>query len=393
MSNQRISDLRRLTKEELSQFDLLLVTDVDEITSATGETKKTTIQDLSAVINPTEKVVYDIIIQENHGFYCGQVVRLDKISKKYKLASCETDENSEAIGVIRKIIDEDKFELVFNGIIEFDNDDIYNITNFIEGEVYFLSNILGALSNIDPSEINSDYISKPILVALTEKSAVITNYRGFYRPGSDEFTVTTLSVTGSNSFVIGDVLRKTNSNETASLGQWTLASADSLHSTRVVGVVTERSDGFFKLTTTGIIKNLNNISIGEIYYLNTSSSFDTLDSTQRNVTKITDGINFIKPIYVGISNSEAVLLNQLTTEISKNSIGTTGTVYGPFPYITSTRPTDDQYISFVTTLLPNAIIGDGAIVYWMVDYEKETGNKNVFVKKILELTEFGWGII
>jgi hypothetical protein len=390
MSNQRITGLNRLSKTEITDADLLVVADVSSIASPTGETKNLTIGDLGEYFVPTNEHVFGTIYQNTHSFVVGNILRIDQTTKAFTLALCDTDENSEVVGIVKNVIDVDNFELAYQGVVDFGNSNIFNISPLKQGTVYYLSNVSGALQDSDPSLLNDSFISKPYMVGLTDTRAIITNYRGFYRSNSDEFTVTTLTVSQSNNFVVGDVVRKTLTTETSSLGDWILADSNNEQNCNFVGIVTERSQNYFKITTTGVIKNLNNINIGQVYYLTTTSSFNSLTSSTRNLTTSKSNLEYIKPVYIGVSQNSAVLINQLTTKTQQNLVGSSGQVYGPFTYVSNTRPVTSNLINLLNNLVSSPVVNDGAIVYWMSDFEVSSGKTGLIVIYSFEYSTTGW---
>ena len=277
---------------------------------------------------------------------------------KYKKATSifknENEEiEEEVVGVIRKIKRETPSDsrstithinVAFGGHIEFQNSNgssaypvAYNsATNLIEptplidGKTYFVSsdNILaesGLLSLYDPGQSYSDaetHISKPLLVATSETTGVLVNYRGLVCESGDEPHKFVIEVVASCTNVkVGDVMRvkrkiRRNSDnsfgnnlgsafeeelediypsflDVAPEGEYALANARAAYSTTenpiseqdlsyysdVFGIVINATKDYFQIQTSGMIKferpagleNANNTGAifkqGYTYYL------------------------------------------------------------------------------------------------------------------------------
>ena len=144
------------------------------------------------------------IYQPGHGFTVGQVgyiVRYD-IVDGYVLAKADTEDNSEAIGIITKVIDEDNFYLLLQGRIQ----DI-TLYSLVPGTVYYLSDTdAGMLTEIEPTEIGR--VSKPLLIADSSNSGMFFNFRGYLIPETANTNGTLLKITQEDhEFEVLDVLR------------------------------------------------------------------------------------------------------------------------------------------------------------------------------------------
>jgi hypothetical protein len=119
-------------------------------------------------INSVETTSIDVN-QTNHLFSIGDVLRIDENSI-YLKAQANNIENSNVIGIVSEVIDENNFILTTHGKIE-------GFTNLISGSVYFLSTInAGGITDEETDII--DTISKPILIAISETIGVFYNMRG-----------------------------------------------------------------------------------------------------------------------------------------------------------------------------------------------------------------------
>ena len=108
------------------------------------------------------------VLQTNHGFVVGQALR--RSLGLYVLAQANTDDNAEVIGVVQSVKNANNFTLVTGGLIT-------ALSDLIDGAVYFLS-------ATDPGELTVDepdpviFVSKPILLATSTTTAVVTIMRG-----------------------------------------------------------------------------------------------------------------------------------------------------------------------------------------------------------------------
>ena len=173
-----------------------------------------------------------------------------------------------------------------------------------------------------------------------------------------------------------------------------MASADSLADAEAVGVVKEIQFGevdgverkVLKLALHGYISGLKNLVVGETYYLTPRSGnpstgtlgFDVNRETQRNVTPLSPVCPyFSRPIYIAISETEAVIVNQRTLpnpELESSDCSITdsaGRSRGSFRYIRDAAPGSlsesiatlfDQFLNIAVT---DPVAGDRAEVYWI----------------------------
>ena len=367
MANLPITQLPELSSSAVQPDDLLLAIDLHDYSYPNGTSKKLKIGELANYLNTSISSLENIVSQSNHGFSIGSVLRVDLTSSLYVTSSANTTtgEQSEVIGIVENIIDQNTFTLIYDGIYTLTSGSYpsWAAGGFVPGTVYFL-NDTGSLINTDPSEIlNTTWVSKPVLYAITSTQGLIDKQRGFYRPGYKEQSYSKIYVTGSNSFLLGDVLRKTKDFETASFGNWTLASADTYDSSRVVGVVTEVSPNYFGLTVSGLVHNLNYLSNGQTYYLVPSASF-TSSLYQRNVSATIPTSSVIYPVYIATSTHTGILEKSQITINSSLFYNNKPFTYGPFPYLSQITPDTGSIITMITSILPNARVNETANVYW-----------------------------
>lgn len=294
MANQKITDLNRLNN--LDGEDLFIVVDTDSKSnsaSPTGETKGISASSLATELNKiankevgidfknlrdvpdtyennkggfikinkdgsgieftdspgASEQVFPGSFLESHvngelqTYEVGDILYVSS-NNKFSKASCVTLSESEAIGIIRKIKEDEngqniieKISVVFNGYVEWewdmdtiggplsieqrphDPDDtsptrVYGEQLLEPGRTYFLGTH-GKLINFDPSElVNLDTtVSKPMLVATSKTSGILTNYRGLVCSSDEQshkFVI--YEPSACNSIRTGDVLRIKRTN-------------------------------------------------------------------------------------------------------------------------------------------------------------------------------------
>nr|BAR39933.1 hypothetical protein [uncultured Mediterranean phage uvMED] len=283
MANQKITDLNTL--RSLDKDDLFIVVDRDSksnSSSQTGETKQVTAENLATQLNniangetgidlknlrdvpnsyDDHKDGYIKINKEGTGieftespgasertflfnqfdqskaYNIGEILTIKE--NKLQHASCINTEDSEAIGIIKKIktkltelgnIEIESISVVFNGMIEWE----YNPTTgdsgpisiettggqenptttlqnqvLIPGQTYFLGTN-GNLIDFDPTEsaVFDNYVSKPMLIANGPASGIVVNYRGLVCNQDEGVNKFVIPIDAScNSIKVGDILR------------------------------------------------------------------------------------------------------------------------------------------------------------------------------------------
>jgi hypothetical protein len=374
MANTKTSNLPILTADQVIPSDLFIIVDKN---LPVPITKNITVSDLTSYVEnniTSGGTVENYTFQATHSFLPGTVVRMDSGSQLFVPASSNTTTGLEAeiAGIVSEVVDQDNFVLTTDGIVTFPITPFYATGGLAVGSTYFLVDA-GALDFIDPTEgTQPAWVSKPYLHALTANTAVITNYRGFFRPGGQEFTALQLFVTQSNSFVFGDAVRKTVSSETSSLGNWTLACADSYDSAEVLGVVSNATPSMFTMALYGRLSGFDNLAVGETYYLTPSASiaFEGTGSS-RNLLPFdsADCTQFSKPVFVAVSSTEIVITNQRTSpdkwDAGTRCGGTAENTYSPLCYNSANQPPTENILTLVNKILPNALNNETTSVYWI----------------------------
>lgn len=128
--------------------------------------------------------VCDLVKEVNqtaHGFVVGQVVRIDDITPfNYILAQADSLVNAEAVGVVKKVVDANNFELNMRGCIVLTTVEWDAVTGgsggLNPGQAYFLDKTTaGAMTDTTPTPGS---ISKTMLIAVTATQAIVMNYVG-----------------------------------------------------------------------------------------------------------------------------------------------------------------------------------------------------------------------
>jgi len=145
--------------------------------------------------------VSEDITQVAHGFSLGDVIR--RTSGSWVISTADNDINAESLGVISVVADANNFTVIFDGLID-------TLSGLMDGQVYFLATSSTGpvpLRNVTLTEPLTPYVSKPIYVATSPSSAIITSYRGvIIASGSTELSGSALFISGSHtSRFIGNV--------------------------------------------------------------------------------------------------------------------------------------------------------------------------------------------
>jgi hypothetical protein len=105
----------------------------------------------------------------SHGFVVGDVVRHN--GSDWVKSQADSAENSEVIGLVSYVVDANIFKVKSEGKIT-------GLSGLIPGTNYFLSaSTAGSLTAVEP--VTAGQVSKPILIADSSTSGIITNMRGF----------------------------------------------------------------------------------------------------------------------------------------------------------------------------------------------------------------------
>ena len=129
------------------------------------------------------------VSQVAHGFTVGKVFYASG-SNTYSLAKADAANTAEVVGIVSKVITVDSFEMTTAGLVT-------GLSGLTANEVYYLSaSTAGAITATEPTTIG--YISKPIGIAASSTSLVVTPSRGSVVGGVNARTALTLANNATN---------------------------------------------------------------------------------------------------------------------------------------------------------------------------------------------------
>ena len=156
----------------------------------------------------TQKTLKEEILQINHGFSLGHVLRFEEFHAsglitaspvvQYKLAQADSPQNSEVVGIVTEVRTVDKFELSYSGAITIPNDSVNFVAlNASLQPVFFLSGqTAGLLTDTPPSNIGS--VVKPVLTKNASNNGyLIINNLGVQIGGSSTIAVDEIQPVGT----------------------------------------------------------------------------------------------------------------------------------------------------------------------------------------------------
>ena len=116
------------------------------------------------------------IYQLTHGFIVGDVIGFNGIT--YVKVTSTTASTIEPLGIVSSVIDANDFILTYSGYIGTSSVVDYNSVKLSGGTVYYISNVAGKLSKLQPTGLTQ--VSKPMLVALASgNTSIVLQYRGY----------------------------------------------------------------------------------------------------------------------------------------------------------------------------------------------------------------------
>lgn len=291
------------------------------------------------------------VYQVGHGFLFGTVVRKD-FSSGYVKARADSRSNAEAVGIVSKVVNSDYFDVTFFGEVIAPTqvqwaDSLVSGqgATLSPGDAYFLSPTNEGKLTINPPQTPGQ-VRKPLMVALSETSALVTNYIGHEIP--NEVTAgaggasNRVLITQVNNFLTGDIV-SFDSEEIYGLsgasgdaftgityenGTYVRSQANTLTYSNVIGIVDEVNVGNdpnkFYITTNGRFtldldqltdtRPANNpgtigFTPGKLYYLD--SDVSTYGSGQLTDQAPSTIGHFVKPVLVAIGANDGYFLNHL----------------------------------------------------------------------------------
>jgi microcystin-dependent protein len=153
------------------------------------------------------------VVQTNHGFTVGNVIRFDVDSNGYTLAQANSPVNAEVCGVINSTSSASIFNYIVGGDVTtsqfITNNTIYGST---EAEVFFLSGTTaGVVDSVAPND--AGFVLKAIMIRLpsvrdgsgiTLEKALVKNYIGNYLGGDSAVYMSAVNPIGSIHAFVGD---------------------------------------------------------------------------------------------------------------------------------------------------------------------------------------------
>lgn len=153
------------------------------------------------------------VVQTNHGFTAGNVIRFDVASNGYTLAQADSPANAEVCGVVTSTSSASVFRFVVEGDVETSqfivNNTIYGSTG---GEVFFLSGeTAGVLDSVPPNDAGK--VLKSVIVRLpsiedgsgvNQERGLVKNYVGNYLGGDTAIYMSAVNPIGSIHAFVGD---------------------------------------------------------------------------------------------------------------------------------------------------------------------------------------------
>ena len=325
------------------------------------------------------------ITQTAHGFTFGMVVRrdFDTATDKFVLAKADTKQNAEVVGVISRIVDANTFDVTFSGEVVAKPGETWShaltagLTDLSPGHAYFLSHTSEGKLSLTPVT-TPGFIRKPVITALDDNRALVTNYIGHEVASEDVLAAAGASnrklIEQVNDFEVGDVLRFDQTQKygfsagtefrgiTYEHGTYRKAQANSEVEAESVGIVSEVDVSGdvkkFYMTTGGFftMPSSYGLTAGQVYFLSANSAGTTAAQSLTTISPKTVGM-VRKPLLVTASNTEAYFLNYIGTTITdENSTDTLTPLVGKTFFPVSTR---EQLISIENAATEWPLDGSG----------------------------------
>lgn len=124
----------------------------------------------------TSEAIVKSIVQPNHGFLVGNVLRWEASISSYILALADSETNAEIVGIVSSVSGLNDFSLLTSGYIS-------SLSGLSSGQIYYLSDtISGQITTSEPTAENT--VSKPLLVAVSSSAGYFFNFRGQINGGT-----------------------------------------------------------------------------------------------------------------------------------------------------------------------------------------------------------------
>ena len=304
-----------------------------------------------SIANGANKITVD---QSGHGFAFGNVVYM-ATSGNYTKALADSPTTAEAVGVVSRILTNDRFEITTQGEIVGNFSGVSDESaTLVAGSAYFVStSTSGNITGVKPAS-NGD-IQKTIIIGLTGDRGFVKNYIGgevsLINQASQALTSNKIFVTqASHGFTAGDAVYSTNASGNFSRG--IALPNDTENTSDIVGIVEEIGIGgdanTFSLVMSGKFSLVNAVALvpGDIYYLKDSRPTNAPNITNNRL--VTDG-RIDKPLFIATDTDQGIVSIQrgvlLESEVEDDII-TDVPVGAIIPYhgLASTSSAPDGYL-------------------------------------------------
>ena len=313
--------------------------------SVSGTTHEVARINSDAFVQITNGVNRKRVFQENHGFTFGFVLRraYSTETDNYVLSQADDKKKAEVVGVVSRVIDDNTFDITFSGEIVAEPGQTWQecltngLTELSPGNAFFLSHTTAGKLSITPPTAPGK-IRKPVITALDENRALVTNYIGHEIPNDEVLASAGQSnrrmIEQVNDFEIGDVLRFDPDTKygfsggsqftgiTYDHGTYRKAQANSKEEAEVVGIVSDKNvlgdTKKFYLTTGGYftLPTAYGLTAGQVYFLTPNSAGSTASNSLSLDSPKTIGM-VRKPLLTTSSDAECYFHNYVGTTITE----------------------------------------------------------------------------
>ena len=131
------------------------------------------------------------IEQAGHGFTNGHALYYDGVNNQYRVAESQ-DGLDEVVGIVEKINSSNVFEMVLSGQIRFPEVTGHGCNAMTAGDTHYIkpSGTNGTFANVisesNLTAFNTGDVNKPLFVATSQNTAIVTNLRGIIFDDTEE---------------------------------------------------------------------------------------------------------------------------------------------------------------------------------------------------------------
>lgn len=245
------------------------------------------------------------VTQASHGFTVKQWLYRD--SGSYALAQADTQATSEAIGVVKEVIDSNTFKLQQSGNIA------SGLSGIADSTIYYLSpTVAGAMTSTPPT--GAGEFSKPVFVGTGTSSGWVLSHRTLSTSSSSSSAVTMNVNQTSHGFTVGKILRRDGGSNL-----YVTAQSDSAANAESLGMVVDVIDvDNFTLQEIGYVTGLSGLTDGTVYFLSPTSAGDMTATEPTTTGQVS------KPQFVADSTTSGWLLHYRGMVVGGGGGGTSG---------------------------------------------------------------------